>query len=283
MTLAEPLGPPRAAVASGATAWHNRRDRTMPRQPRQAARRIGAVARALAVMDALAEEGELGTNELARRLGVNASTTSRLLATLAEAAYVERAPSGRYRLGVRLVQLGNAVVDRLDVRELARPILGELVGAVGETATLSVEGEHEAVTVDFARSPASVQGVAQVGRPSVAHATATGKVMLAFGSATPPPGALRRYTSRTIADPRELARAVEKVRATGWADAVGEREEDLAALAAPVRGSRGELAAILGVQGPSARFDASARRAAVPRLLEAAEAVSARLGFAPGA
>lgn len=251
----------------------------MPTGSRQASRRVAAVSRALLVMDELAAAGELGTNELARRTGVNASTVSRVLATLAADGYVDQAPSGRYRLGVRLVQLGNAVVDRLDLRELAQPILRELVGSVGETATLSVSGEHEAITVDFAQSQASVQSVAQVGRPSVAHATATGKVMLAFGHATVPPGPLRRYTSRTIADPRMLARVIEKVRVAGWADAVGEREEDLAALAAPVRGSRGELAAIVGVQGPVSRLDTAARRAALAPLLAAAAELSARLGW----
>src|SRR4051812_34538334 len=177
----------------------------MASPPRQAARRVAAVSRALAVLDALAAGGELGTNELARRTGVNASTVSRLLATLATGRYVEQAPNGRYRLGVRLVQLGNTVVDRLDLRGLAQPGLRVLVDATGETATLSVPGEHEAVTVDFVRSPSSVQGVAQIGRPSVAHATATGKVMLAFGGATLPPGPLRRFTTKTIADPRVLA------------------------------------------------------------------------------
>jgi DNA-binding IclR family transcriptional regulator len=72
---------------------------------------------------------------------------------------------------------------------------------------------------------------------------------------------------------------VETVRAAGWADAVGEREEDLAALAAPVRGSRGELAAIVGVQGPAGRLDASARKAALGPLRTAAENLSSRLGW----
>lgn len=251
----------------------------MPHAPRQAARRVAAVARALAVLDALASGGELGTNELARRIGVNASTVSRLLATLAADGYVDQSANGRYRLGIRLVQLGNAVVDRLDLRELAQPVLLELVARIGETATLSVPGEREAVTVDFARSQSSVQSVAQIGRPSVAHATATGKVMLAFGQARVPTGPLRRYTSRTIADPRLLARVIEKVRTAGWADAVGEREEDLAALAAPVRGSRGELTAIVGVQGPTSRLDAPARRAALAPLLKAASELSTRLGW----
>ena len=247
--------------------------------PRQAARRVAAVSRALAVMDALAAGGELGTNEIARRTGVNASTVSRLLATLASSGYVDQAANGRYRLGIRFVQLGNAVVDRLDLRELARPELERLVERVGETATLSVGGGHEAVTVDFVQSPSSVQGVAQLGRPSVAHATATGKVLLAFGSIGLPPGALRRFTARTIADPRALARDIERVRARGWADAVGEREDDLAGIAAPVRGSRGELAAIVGLQGPTVRLDARARAKALAPLLRAASVLSLRLGY----
>ena len=251
----------------------------MPPAPRQAARRVAAVSRALAVLDALAAGGELGTNELARRTGVNASTVSRLLATLATGRYVEQAPSGRYRLGVRLVQLGNTVVDRLDLRELAQPGLRTLVEATAETATLSVPGEHEAITVDFARSPSSVQGVAQIGRPSVAHATATGKVMLAFGGATLAPGPLHRFTTRTIADPRALARQIEQVRQQGWAETVGEREEDLAAIAAPVFGSRNELAAIVGVQGPTARFDTAARAAALEALREVSFGLSAHLGW----
>ena len=223
--------------------------------------------------------GAPATTAPPRRTGVNASTVSRLLATLAAAGYVDQSTNGRYRLGIRLVQLGNAVVDRLDLRELARPELERLVDAVGETATLSVAGGHEAVTVDFVRSPSSVQGVAQLGRPSVAHATATGKVLLAYAGVGLPPGALRRYTARTIADPRALAREVERVRARGWADAVGEREDDLAGIAAPVRGSRGEVAAIIGIQGPTARLDAKARAVALEPLLASARALSIRLGW----
>lgn len=250
---------------------------------RQAARRVATVTRALAVLDALAAGGELGTNELARRTGVNASTVSRLLATLGAGNYVEQTPAGRYRLGVRLVLLGNTVLDRLDLRELAQPALRSVVDATGETATLSIPGDHEAVTVDFVRSPSSVQGVAQVGRPSVAHATATGKVMLAFGGATLPPGRLHRFTTRTIVDPRTLMHQIGLARDQGWAEAVGEREDDLAAVAAPVYGSRGALAAILGVQGPTVRFDARARSSALEPLLTASETLGGRLGWVPGA
>jgi IclR family acetate operon transcriptional repressor len=245
---------------------------------------VAAVARAASLLDALAEGGELGTNELARRTRLHPSSVSRLLATLAAAGLVEHvAETGRYRLGLRLLELGNAVLARLDLREVARPHLQALAEETGETATLSAPGETDAITVDFVQSAASVQGVARVGRPSVAHATATGKVALAFGGRPLPTGTLRAFTERTIVDRRALAAAVEAVRERGWAQAAGEREEDLNAVAAPVRGSRGELAAVLGVQGPASRFGDEAMARVVGRLLARAAAVSDALGWRPTA
>jgi DNA-binding IclR family transcriptional regulator len=232
-------------------------------------------------MDALADaETELGTNELARRTGINASTVSRLLATLVEGGLVEHVhESGRYRLGVRLMHLGNIVLARLDLRQIARPHLHALVDATGETATLSAPGERDAITVDFVQSTSSVQGVAQVGRPSIAHATATGKVLLAFGLPELPPGALTAYTPRTITQRAALAVELDTVRARGYAVNFGEREEDLHAIAAPVWGSRAELAAIVGVQGPSGRFTAGEMDAGIRRLLEHTLELSQQLGW----
>ena len=262
----------------------------MPRTGQPAIRHVAAVQRAVAVLDALAvgdTDGgnpaqrhslELGTNEIARRTGINASTVSRLLATLADAGLVEHvAGSGRYRLGLRLLQLGNAVLARLDLRELARPHLVALTEATGETATLSSPGEHEAVTVDYVQSPSFIQSVAQVGRPSAAHATAVGKVFLAHGGRLPE-GELAAFTARTIVDRAALEAEVEQVRRQGFATALGEREQELHAVAAPVLDGRGELVAILGVQGPASRFDAGRMRAAAEPLREHANAISTALG-----
>jgi len=245
-------------------------------------RTVAAVERALAVIDALAAGEELGTNELARRAGLNASTTSRLLATLAGGNLVEHVEeTGRYRLGPRLLQLGNAVLARLDLRETTRPHLRALAAAIGETATLSAPGDPDAVTVDFVQGDASVVSVARLGRPSIAHATATGKVGLAFGNGHLSPGRLERFTSRTVIDRERLASELDRVRADGFATAAGEREEDLNAIAAPVFGSRGDLVAILGVQGPDSRFDPKAMRRAVGPLLDLSRAASHALGWTP--
>ena len=239
-------------------------------------RLFATVRRAVTVLDVLADSArDLGTNEIARRAGVNPSSVSRLLATLAGDELVRRVPdSGRWRLGPRLIRLGHAALDRVDLRELARPHLVALTEATGETATLSVPGAHSAVTVDFAQSASSVRSVAEIGRPSVSHATAVGKVFLAYGGGPIPKGPLQSFTARTITERAELARVLGEVRERGWAEAVGERENDLNGIAAPVVDARSGLVAILGLQGPAGRFDLPVMRRAVRHLLEHAAQLS---------
>jgi DNA-binding IclR family transcriptional regulator len=294
----------------------------------QAGRRsVGSVTRAVALLEALAtSDAGLGVNELARRIGVNASTASRLLSTLQEGGLVTRDPgSGPYRLGLRLVTLADRVLAQQDVRSLARPLLMRLAADTGETATLSLPGDEAAITVDFVPSPSSVVSMARVGRPSIPHATAAGKVMLAFahgapvaaegagdtedvavgaaaravevavevpeeagtpGDGSPAPSdsePLPAFTELTITDPVRLAEELADVRRWGWAEAVGEREPDLAALAAPVFGRDHELVAILGLQGPSGRLPAETRAALSEPLVAAATELGAALGAAPSA
>jgi IclR family acetate operon transcriptional repressor len=240
--------------------------------------RIGSTQRALAVLDVLAAEPALGTNEIARRTGATASTVSRQLGTLVESGLVERVPAtGQYRLGIRLVELATTVLGRLDVRTVAHPHLETLIAEVGETATLSVPGDPDAVTIDVVRSPQYVQGATHLGRPSIAHATAAGKVMLAYTDvhATAP---LTAYTDRTITNVRELQAELQVIQRRGWADAYEEREQGLNAIAAPVWANGGELVGIVALQGPIPRFGKAAARAALPALLTRTSAISAELG-----
>ena len=253
----------------------------MARTGQPSVARVAAAGRAFEILDLLAETGQAGTNELARRLGAHPSTISRQLGTLVEAQLVEHdEQTGRYRLGIRLVQLANTVLSRLDVRGIARAHLEILVAVTGETATLSVTGDPHGVTIDFVATPHYVQGAPLLGRPSIAHATAAGKVMLAFTGRVPQPPLLA-YTERTLTDPEQLGRELLVVRKRGWAEALEEREAGLNAIAAPIFGSRDELAGILALQGPMPRFGRRVAREALPSLLEHAEASSRELGW-PG-
>ena len=252
----------------------------MARTGKPAERKVAALSRAMIVLDAFLEAPELGTNEIARRTGINASTVSRLLATLADGGLVSHnEQTGRYGLGSRLMVYGNLVHSRLDTRQALRPLLEILAERTGETTTLSAPASPDAVTIDFVQAPGSVVSVAELGRPSVAHATAAGKVGLAFGPAEPPPGRLVRFTDRTITGRMRLEAELDEVRRRGFACAEGEREPDLNAIAAPVFGLGGGLAAIVGVQGPSSRFNSEAMSHATRRLEAISRAMSHALGF----
>ena len=108
------------------------------------------------MLDAFPELGaDVGTNELSRVTGINPSTVSRILATLAAAGYVEHLPAtGRYRLGPQVLRLSTHALGGVDLRSAARPHLDDLVDETGETATLSVPGDRDAVTIDFVLSRA---------------------------------------------------------------------------------------------------------------------------------
>jgi DNA-binding IclR family transcriptional regulator len=238
------------------------------------ARPLGTVQRAITVLHTLADSPtDLGNNEIARRTGINVSTVSRLLSTLARDEMVTRVEAtGHFRLGPRLVEFGNAALARVDVREKCRPHLEALTETTGETSTVSVPYRDGTITVDFVQSRSSVRSVAEVGRPSIAHATATGKVRLVYSDAVVPT-ALARYTPRTISDPQVLRRQMRLIRERGWAQAIGEREVGLNAIAAPVLSPTG-LVAILGVQGPAQRFGSRAMRAAADELTAHCQALS---------
>jgi DNA-binding IclR family transcriptional regulator len=248
------------------------------RTGKPAARQVESVQRAIAVLNVLGgAHGELGTNEIARRTGLNVSTVSRLLATLVDGGLVQHTPAtGRYRLGIRILQLASVARENLDIPALARPYLEELTELTRETATLSMPGRRDVLTVDFAQSDSSVRSVAAIGRNSVAHATAVGKVFLAWGGQLPE-GELAAYTGRTVTDRAALAVQLDRVRAQGWAQAAGEREAELNAVAAPVCDATGRLVAILGVQGPATRFTQRAMRTAAGALRERAGLIASML------
>lgn len=239
------------------------------------ARPVGTVQRAIAVLHTLADSpDDLGNNEIARRTGINESTVSRLLSTLVRDELISRVDAtGYFRLGPRLVEFGNAALARVDIRDRCRPHLTALTDATGETSTLSVPYRDGTITVDFVQSPSSVRSVAEVGRPSIAHATATGKVRLAYADAAIPLD-LPAYTPRTITDRQILEGQIRLVRQRGWAQAVGEREVGLNAVACPILSPTG-LTAILGVQGPAQRFGPKVMRSAVEELRTHARALSA--------
>jgi DNA-binding IclR family transcriptional regulator len=212
--------------------------------------------RALQLLQAFERDNqELGVTELATLVGVHKSTASRFAATLAARGFLERVPGGdAFRLGPELARLGLLALGRRDLVDLARPAMEQLARDSGETVNLAVLDGSEAVNVAQVEGSHFVGVGTWTGRRTALHCTANGKVLLAFSGVDAPRGPFEAFTARTITRRGALLGALDEVRARGWATALGELEEGLHAVAAPVVDAEGTCRAALSVSGPSYRL-----------------------------
>jgi DNA-binding IclR family transcriptional regulator len=220
---------------------------------------VQTVDRALQLLLAFdAEEQELGVTELALRVGVHKSTASRLAGTLAARGFLER-PPGReaFRLGPELGRLGLLALGGRELVELARAPMERLAAETGETVNLAVLEGEEAVNVAQVDGRHIVGAGSWTGRRTALHCTANGKVLVAFGAGAVPQS-LEAHTPQTITSESAFRRELERVRRRGYATAVGELEEGLHAVAAPVLDPAGACRGALSVSGPSYRLPAEA-------------------------
>jgi IclR family transcriptional regulator, KDG regulon repressor len=219
-----------------------------------------------------ASNGGLGVVRIAELVGREKSQVSRALRTLAGTGLVERDEATReYRLGWRLFALA-ARVGNQRLLALSPPVLHALVGALGETAHLTVLDGREVVTVLSEASPSVVRAIEWTGRAVPAHTTSAGRALLLDHDAASlrvllGPGDLAPTGPGAPRDAGELARRVAAARGRGYAVVDGEFEAGLIGAAAPVRDFRGRIVAALNVSAPTFRLG--------PRLEEAGEAVRA--------
>ena len=237
---------------------------------------LQSVDRALRILLSFEEKGQEATvGDFASLLGVHKSTASRLAATLRNHGLLERERgSERFRLGPELARLGMLVHGDRSLTEVARRPMAELAADTGETVTLAVLHGSELTTVAQVDSRYVVGPQNWIGRGTPLHATSDGKVWLAFGGVKLPRGRLAPLTGRTQTNRSGLARELEAVRRQGWARAVGELEDGLNGVAAPVIDATGRCRAALSVSGPSYRVGPDT----LPRLADLCRRSAAAIG-----
>ncbi len=249
---------------------------------------VQAVDHCLELIEALARnEGSRGVTELGVQLRLAKSTIYKLLQTLLRRGYVVQDPSsGRYRLGLKFLELGSAVQGSLSVRTIAHPHLQALMEATNETVQLALLEGDEAVYADKIECARTIRMYSRVGRRLPLHSTALGKVLLAHQPESTlrdiPGGRRQRYTPRTLTTARALRAELERIREKGYAFDDEEFEEGLRCLAAPARDHTGTVVASLGIAGPATRFEPTRRPELIKLLKDAAEAVSTDLGYKGG-
>jgi DNA-binding IclR family transcriptional regulator len=229
------------------------------------------------------EEPVLGVTEISRRVGLHKSTVSRILATLEEDALVERHPtSGRFRLGVGVLTLAAPMLANLDVRRVARPFLEELTRVTGETTGLVVWSEGAAVSIEQVASPRKVKHTIPLGTQFREHVSASVKIFLAEAPLEEVQQLIRRglprYTDRSVIDPDEYMRNLQRVRESGCAVNDGETSAEEVGIAAPIRDHRDRAVAAVLLSAPRYRTPLDRVRELSPSVKQCATDISTRLG-----
>jgi len=257
----------------------------MPRIAGEAADGVQAVALALRVMERVAQERRaVGVTALAQALGVTKSRIFRHLQTLVSHGYlVQDEETERYRVGPRFIALSRLVDDSFDLVGVAMPVLRELRDALGHYTVVSQveEGGVRVLATLSGRSPVEI-GVRR-GSQLLFHASAQGKVTLAFGDQERYRHVLRSrlelLTPYTIVSPAALERELGRIRANGWASGYNESLIGLNALAAPVFDAAGDVVAAVGIVDSIQFLDETPSADQIRATTAAAARISELLGY----
>ncbi|HYY70513.1 MAG TPA: IclR family transcriptional regulator [Terriglobales bacterium] len=248
--------------------------------------RVQVLDRALAVLDALARTSESPTlAELSAELKLHKSTVHRLLMVLERHKLIERSTAGgRYRLGLKLFELGTRAVSHLDLRERARPLLERLMLETGETVHFGILDDTEIVYLDKVEPARSVRMASSIGRRNPAYCTAMGKVILAHlpefqVEAIVRKHGLRAMTANTITSLAELKAELGAIRGRGYAVDYEEIEEGVRCVGCAVRDFSGAPVAAISVSGPAFRLTKEKIKRLAEPVREAANVLSLELGF----
>ena len=242
---------------------------------------VQVIERMFTLIDILASrEDAMSLKEISDKAGLHASTAHRILNDLVTGRFVDRPQAGNYRLGMRLLELGNLVKNRLNVRDAALEPMRELHRITQQPVNLSMRQGDEIVYVERAYSERSgMQVIRAIGGRAPLHLTSVGKLFLASDE----PQKIRSYATRTglsghtknsLTQLPALEKELAKVRAQTYATDNEELELGVRCMAAGIFDDQGKLVAGLSISAPASRLD----EAWLPKLRATAAEISSHLG-----
>ncbi len=253
------------------------------------AKTVQAVERALYILETLAEAGiPITITQIAQKTSLTLGTAHRLLYTMIQRGFVEQnTENSKYRLGIKAFQVGSAAAYFKDLRSVARPVMEDLQQKYNETVNLATLDGTEVVYVDQVESTniVLVRMFARTGNRGPAYCTGSGKVLL---SSLPQDKLkdlvynmeLRKFSNETITDPELLMKELNHVKHDGYALDLGERDEGVRCVAAPINNFEGKVVAALSISGPSIRITTPfIKNELVDAIKNAAKTISIQLGY----
>lgn len=248
---------------------------------------IGTVSRALELLELFQDgDGELGITELSRRMNIHKNNVFRLLFTLKSKNYVEQdEATGKYRLGLKNLELGQAIIRQMGLLRQSLPVLRALKEECRESCYVSVLKGWETYFLAGVDSELPLQVASRTGSRLPVHCTAAGKAQIAHFELEDLIRQLRsrrlaRYTPRTIIDPIELQQELQGIMSRGYAVEDEELDMGVRSIAAPLFDYNRQIVGALSIAGPTSRLtDTLIETDLAPRLMRAARELSSRLGY----
>ncbi len=238
---------------------------------------MSTIDKALDALFLLSERPQaLRLSDLARELGMPRSSAHRILAPLVKRGLAEQDDDGRYRAGFALMALGLNVASREPLATAAKPVLENAAADLGETFFLVVARAGKLVVLEKAEGNGFLRAAPRLGAGVPVHATAVGKLYLAYAPEQVELDEMERYTAHTVRSRKALGAEVERVRAQGWATNIEEWQAGLAVAAAPIL-SHGRLYGAVALATVAARYTAIGMTTATRYVVHAAEGIALRI------
>ncbi|MEA2022611.1 MAG: IclR family transcriptional regulator [Candidatus Caldatribacteriota bacterium] len=246
--------------------------------------KLKSINKALDLLEFLSlSEQEVCITEINKKLRIGLSTVHRILTTLKSRGYViQNLNTRKYRLGIKLFELGCVVQNTAQLVEIAKPYLRQLSKITNETANIAVLEDKEVIYLDTINSPEVLRTEIIAGTRTPAHCTALGKVMLAFisdwefESLYKSDEPLSTLTSKSISSLEELKKSLKKVKKQGYAVDMEEYKIGINCIGVPIFGKNGVMAAI-SITGPASRFTIDEMEKVKGKLIIISKEISSQL------
>lgn len=226
----------------------------------------------------------LSLNEILELTGSPKTTVLRMISSLQEMGFLSKRKDRKYMLGLSLLHYGQLVVQRLDYRKIALPMMYELRDKINEAVNLAIPDGEEVMYVEKVDTSQMVRVYVQVGRRAPYYAGADPRILLAFMEENKLNSYLEtvkltKIASRTITDKETLRKVLESCKQLGYSISFSELEDGAAAIAAPIYNHTGNVVAALSITGPDHRFQKHEEYGLIPLVIQTAARISEALGY----
>ncbi|MGN7471202.1 IclR family transcriptional regulator [Brevibacillus sp. SAFN-007a] len=242
------------------------------------------VVKSMELLHLFIDHDRLSLQEMVELTNMPKTSIHRMIGSLEGMGFLQRGEDGKFSLGLLFLQFGQLVAERLDIRQLALPVMSALRDEAGEAVNLIIRDGKEAIYIEKLDTPHPVRLYTKIGRRSPLYAGACSRIILSFLEEKEREQYVREVElvpigRGTITDREQLQLAIQEAREKGYTISYSELENDTVAVAAPIFDHEGRLYAGISLAGPQERFTEERLPGLIARLKDAAERISAALGW----